>query len=184
MESGTPVRVCGWGNTVIVGSSMPAELHCVNTQIVSNSVANGSDSYGGGILHGMFTAGMPSSNSISGKKNGRSKIGDIFLHQNFCIFLHQKFCIPFARKCFLHQFFSQQFFLHKNFCILFARKCFLHQFFSQQFFLHQNFCILFARKCFLHQFFSQHFFTPKILHSFCTKMFFYTNFFLNFYLIG
>jgi len=123
MESGTPVRVCGWGNTVIVGSSMPAELHCVNTQIVSNSVANGSDSYGGGILHGMFTAGMPSSNSISGrKKTGGQKLMIFFLHQNFCIFYTKIF---FTRKCFFYtNFFTTIFFTPK----------FLHSFCTKMFF--------------------------------------------------
>merc|ERR1712130_762169 len=58
MTPGTPARVCGWGNTVVIGSSMPSELHCVNTQIVASAVCNGSDSYGPGmILHGMFCAG-------------------------------------------------------------------------------------------------------------------------------
>lgn len=57
MSSGTPLKICGWGNTQVVGSNMPAELHCVTTQIVANSVCNGADSYGSGILPGMFCAG-------------------------------------------------------------------------------------------------------------------------------
>ena len=33
MSADTPARVCGWGNTSMVGTSMPAELHCVNTKV-------------------------------------------------------------------------------------------------------------------------------------------------------
>jgi len=57
MTPDTPARVCGWGNTSMVGTSMPSELHCVNTKIVSNAVCNSGDSYGGSILKGMFCAG-------------------------------------------------------------------------------------------------------------------------------
>ena len=32
MTPDTPVRVCGWGNTLSIGTNMPDELHCVNTK--------------------------------------------------------------------------------------------------------------------------------------------------------
>ena len=57
MNNGDLVRICGWGNTQMVGTIMPGELHCVNVAIVENDICNGSESYAGAILRGMFCAG-------------------------------------------------------------------------------------------------------------------------------
>ena len=51
------VRVCGWGNTQVIGSNYPAELNCVNTKIVEVAVCNEAKHYDGAILKGMFCAG-------------------------------------------------------------------------------------------------------------------------------
>ena len=51
------MRVCGWGNTQVIGSNYPAQLHCVNTKYVEQSVCNARNHYNGQILAGMFCAG-------------------------------------------------------------------------------------------------------------------------------
>jgi len=50
LPNGAEVRVCGWGNTSIIGDNFPAELHCVNTKIVSVDVCNERAHYNGAIL--------------------------------------------------------------------------------------------------------------------------------------
>ena len=57
MPEGAPMHVCGWGNTQIIGSNYPAQLHCVDTKYVPVAVCNAKDSYNGEILEGMFCAG-------------------------------------------------------------------------------------------------------------------------------
>jgi len=58
MRDGTSVRVCGWGNTSTTGSKYPSELHCVNVNIIKNSVCNDRSHYNGSILKGMYCAGV------------------------------------------------------------------------------------------------------------------------------
>jgi len=58
MPNGADVRVCGWGNTSSSSSNYPSELHCVNVDIVSNSICNDRSHYNGEILKGMFCAGI------------------------------------------------------------------------------------------------------------------------------
>lgn len=57
MQENDPMRVCGWGNTLVIGSNYPAELHCVDTKYVPQSVCNARNHYNGAILAGMFCAG-------------------------------------------------------------------------------------------------------------------------------
>jgi len=58
LPSGARVHVCGWGNTSTNGSNYPDELHCVNVNIVKMATCNGRTHYNGGILDGMFCAGV------------------------------------------------------------------------------------------------------------------------------
>merc|ERR1719354_11896 len=58
MASGTEVRVCGWGNTSMIGTNMPDTLKCVEVPIVDNDTCNARQHYNGGILPGMFCAGL------------------------------------------------------------------------------------------------------------------------------
>merc|ERR1712228_731303 len=59
LPDGARVRVCGWGNTSTgIISNYPAELHCVNVNIVTVDDCNGRNSYNGQILKGMFCAGV------------------------------------------------------------------------------------------------------------------------------
>ena len=57
MPDGAPMRVCGWGNTQVVGSNYPDQLHCVDTKYVPVAVCNERKHYNGAILPGMFCAG-------------------------------------------------------------------------------------------------------------------------------
>ena len=57
MEKGDELRVCGWGNTVFMGSQYPDELNCVDVHYVPQSECNDDNSYQGMIQKGMFCAG-------------------------------------------------------------------------------------------------------------------------------
>ena len=57
MVEGWTMHVCGWGNTQVIGSNYPSELHCVDTKYVPVSVCNSRKHYNGAILKGMFWAG-------------------------------------------------------------------------------------------------------------------------------
>ena len=57
IEPDTIVRICGWGNTSVIGSSYPAELHCVDTKIIDVATCNQRVHYNGAVLLGMFCAG-------------------------------------------------------------------------------------------------------------------------------
>ncbi|CAG5105850.1 Oidioi.mRNA.OKI2018_I69.chr1.g2510.t1.cds [Oikopleura dioica] len=58
MTSGTSLRVCGWGNTSTTENVYPATLKCVEVPYVTNADCNAPESYDGGILSGMFCAGL------------------------------------------------------------------------------------------------------------------------------
>ena len=49
--------MCGWGNTVFMGSDYPSELHCVNVHYVPSVTCNSNEHYQGAIQKGMFCAG-------------------------------------------------------------------------------------------------------------------------------
>jgi trypsin len=57
LPMGATVRVCGWGNTSVIGTNMPSKLMCVNTKIVDVATCNERAHYNGAILKGMFCAG-------------------------------------------------------------------------------------------------------------------------------
>ena len=57
LEHDTPIRICGWGNTQMVGTVYPGPLNCANTHVVDHDTCNSSESYNGAILNGMFCAG-------------------------------------------------------------------------------------------------------------------------------
>merc|ERR1719223_1092958 len=48
MASGTEVRVCGWGNTSMIGTNMPDTLKCVEVPIVGKDACQGDS--GGPVL--------------------------------------------------------------------------------------------------------------------------------------
>ena len=52
MSENDVIHVCGWGNTLVIGSNYPAELHCVDTLYVPVSKCNARTSYNGSILPG------------------------------------------------------------------------------------------------------------------------------------
>merc|ERR1712202_51462 len=57
MKENDVIHVCGWGNTLVIGSNYPSELHCVDTKYVPVAKCNARTSYNGSILPGMFCAG-------------------------------------------------------------------------------------------------------------------------------
>lgn len=57
MQETDLLRVCGWGNTVYMGSDYPSELHCVDVHYISRVRCNGKDHYNGVVMEGMFCAG-------------------------------------------------------------------------------------------------------------------------------
>ena len=52
MSEDDVIHVCGWGNTLVIGSNYPAELHCVDTRYVPVAKCNARDAYNGEILPG------------------------------------------------------------------------------------------------------------------------------------
>lgn len=51
------MHICGWGNTLQIGSDYPDELHCVDTKYIPRQTCNGPTHYQNQILPGMFCAG-------------------------------------------------------------------------------------------------------------------------------
>lgn len=78
----SPVRVCGWGNTVPgdVPAEMAKELHCIDVNVIAYSICNDRQHYNGELSPGMMCAGVDGvggKDACGGDSGGPVKYGDM-----------------------------------------------------------------------------------------------------------